>query len=165
MARWPGALLGFGAAFVFAGAFYLLLIDTTSSPELYAGLAATILAAAVTEAARRNGLAGVVPRAGWVARGWRAVAQVPQEIAVVSAEALAQVASPRPVRGVMRAVPFRYGGRDDPRDMARRALTEAIASLPPNTIVLGIDEEHDLLLVHQLRRRGGREALDVLDLG
>ena len=35
----------------------------------------------------------------------------------------------------------------------------------PNTIVIGIDGERDLLLVHQLHRSGGREQLDVLELG
>lgn len=147
------------------GAFYLLLIDITTTPELYAGLAATLLAAAVTEAARHNGLTGVDARGSWLVRGWRAVAQVPGDIWWVTYAAITQIAAPQRPHGVMRAVPFRHGKADDAGDAARRALAEAIGTLPPNTIVLGIDEESDLILVHQLHRTGGRDALDVLRLG
>jgi hypothetical protein len=152
-------------AFVVGGGFYLLLIDITTTPELYAGLAATLLAAAVTEAARRNGVLGVGARAAWLGRAWRAVAQIPTDIWWVSYATLSQIVAPRRPHGVLRAVSFRYGAADDGGDAGRRALAEAIGSLPPNTIVLGVDEEHDLILVHQLHRTGGRDALDVLGLG
>lgn len=152
----------FGAAFVFAGAFYLLLIDNTTSPELYAGAAAAVLAAGATTAARRNGLRGAPVRLGWLARGWRAVAQVPSDVFWVSVAAVEQVVAPRPNRGTWRAVPFAYGAVDNAADAGRRALAEALGSLPPNTIVLGADEEHDLLLAHQLRRSGGPDRINVL---
>ena len=61
-------------------------------------------------------------------------------------------------------MPFRAGG-DGSRDVGRRALAEGLGSLAPNTIVIGVDDERDLLLVHQLHRSGGREELDVLELG
>ena len=155
----------FGAAFVFAGAFYLLLIDTTSSPELYAGAAATLLAALVCALANRRGLRGVRPLRVPVARLVKAVDQIPGDIFWVSVAAVAQAVSPRRARGVLRAVPFAFGEADDGGDMARRALAEAIGSLAPNTIVIGVDEERNLILVHQLRRSGGRDRVDVLGLG
>ena len=155
----------FGAAFLFAGAFYLLLIDTTSSAELYAGAGATLLAALACAVANRNGLRGVRPEGGWPARVVRAIARVPGDIFWVSAAALAQLVSPQRVRGVLRAVPFEYGDGDDGADTARRALAEAAGSLAPNTIVIGVDEEHNLILAHQLRRSGGRQGVDVLGLG
>ena len=49
--------------------------------------------------------------------------------------------------------------------MARRALAEAVGSLTPNTIVIGVDEERNLILGHQLRRSGGADGVDVLGLG
>ncbi|MCW3018653.1 MAG: hypothetical protein JWN10_961, partial [Solirubrobacterales bacterium] len=52
---------------------------------------------------------------------------------------------------------------DSARDAGRRALAESFGSLAPNTIVIGVDPERDLLLVHQLRGGGGR--VDVLELG
>jgi multisubunit Na+/H+ antiporter MnhE subunit len=155
----------FGAAFVFAGAFYLLLVDTTSSPELYAGAGAALLAALVSATAGRNGLRGIRPPRVALARVARAVARIPIDIAGVSAAAVAQLVSPRTVRGGWRTVPFRHGDLDDAGDMGRRALAEAVGSLAPNTIVIGVDEERDVLLVHQLRPGAGRDSIDVLGLG
>jgi len=155
----------FGAAFLFAGAFYLLLIDTTSSPELYAGAAAALLAAVVCAVANRNGLRGVPPMAVRPAAVARAIARIPVDIVWVSAAAVGQLVSPRTPRGAMRAIPFRHGATEDRSDMGRRALAEAVGSLAPNTIIIGIDEERDLLLAHELRGTGGRDRIDVLELG
>jgi Na+/H+ ion antiporter subunit len=155
----------FGAAFLFAGAFYLLLIDTTTSPELYAGAGAALLAALACATAWRNGLRGVSPHPRWLMRGARAVAQVPADIFWVSLAALQQLVAPRRVRGELRATRFHYGDADDGRDMARRALAEAVGSLTPNTIVIGVDEERNLILGHQLRRSAGADGVDVLGLG
>jgi multisubunit Na+/H+ antiporter MnhE subunit len=156
---------GFWAAVVVGGALYLLLIDNTSSPELYAMAAAVLLAAVFTEAAGRRGLRGASAHPRRLRHAWRVLAQVPRDIFWVSAAALSQLVSPQATRGSLRAVPFDFGDADDPGDMARRALTEGLGSLTPNTIVLGIDEERNLLLVHQLRRSGPTDSVDLLKLG
>jgi multisubunit Na+/H+ antiporter MnhE subunit len=83
-------------------------------------------------------------------------------VGLVSWEAIAQLVVPRGQRGGFRAVPFACGAEDD---AGRFALTESLGSFTPNTIVIGIDDERHLLLVHQLHRQGGREELDVLRLG
>ncbi len=148
-----------------AGAFYLVLIDTTQLPELYAGAAATLLAAGGFEAARRGGLGGASPRWRWLVGGWRAVAHVPADVWWVSLAVLDQIVSPRDRRGVLRTAPFAFGDAEHPPDIARRALAEALGSLTPNTIVIGIDEQRNLILAHQLRPTGGANAADVLKLG
>lgn len=155
-----GCMLGV----VLAAAFYMVLIDTVDLPEIYAGTGAVLLAGAGYEAARRQGVAEAWVSPGWVARGWRVILSIPRQIVWVSWQAFAQLVAPRQTRGTLRAVPFRAGGEGS-RDIGRRALAEGLGSLAPNTIVIGIDGEHDLLLVHQLHRSGGREQLDVLDLG
>ncbi|MGZ4296408.1 MAG: hypothetical protein ACXVE4_04675 [Solirubrobacteraceae bacterium] len=150
--------------FILAAAFYMVLIDTVDLPELYAAIGAVLVAGAAYEAARRQGVgeARVSPR--WLLRSGRVVASIPRQIAWLSSEAMAQLVHPQDARGTLRAVRFRAGG-DDSSDVGRRALAESLGSLPPNTIVIGIDGESDLLLVHQLRRAGGREQIDVLELG
>jgi hypothetical protein len=157
-------LAGFSVGVVFGAAFYLALIDTFDLPEIYAGIGATLLAGAGYEAARRQGIAEAHVSPHWLRRGGRMIASVPKQIAWISWQALAQLVAPRDTRGTLRAVPFRAGGEGS-SDVGRRALTEGLGSLAPNTIVIGIDDERDLLLVHQLRRHGGREELDVLGLG
>ena len=153
-----------GLGFALGAAFYMVLIDTVDLPELYAGIGAVLLAGAAYEAARRQGIAEARVSLRWVSRGWRVIASIPRQIAWVSWQALAQLVAPREARGSLRAVPFRAGG-DRSGDVGRRALAEGLGSLAPNTIVIGIDGERDLLLVHQLHRSGGREQLDVLELG
>jgi hypothetical protein len=92
------------------------------------------------------------------------VRTVPSDIAWVSILAIRQLIRPREVNGEFRAVPFRCGG-DAGLETGRRALAESLGSFAPNTIIVGVDSERELLLGHQLRRRGGDEAIDVLGLG
>jgi hypothetical protein len=150
------------AGFAFAAAFYLVLVDTTSLPEIYVLIAVALLAAIGFEAAREQGFpeARISPR--WLTRGWRAVARVPSETLLLCGEAILQIRRRDPRRGEFRAIPFQGG--EGERDRGRFAITEIVGSLAPNTIVIGIDPDSELLLVHQLKRTGGPDQLDVLGL-
>jgi len=103
-------------------------------------------------------------RAGWLLGAWRAIAKIPVDVVLVCFEALRQTVRPKRRRGVFRAVPFGAVAQT-PQDTGRRSLAEAFGSLAPNTIVVGVDAERKLLLVHQLRRDGAGGELDVLRLG
>lgn len=151
------------AGFALAGSFYLLLIDTVSLPEIYVLIAVALLAAAAFEASREQGFpeARFSPRS--LARAWRAVVRVPLDIGLLCKEAFAQLRQHKRSRGQFRAIPFRTGTSE--HDRGRYALTEIVGSLAPNTIVIGVDADSDLLLVHQLRRNGDRDDIDVLELG
>ena len=50
---------------------------------------------------------------------------------------------------------MRAGG-DSSADVTRRVLLVGANSLAPNTVVLGIDEERDVMIVHQLVAEEGR---------
>ncbi len=160
MSRTVSALLGL----VIGGAFYLLLIDTVSSPELYAGAGATLLAAAAYAISREQGFTEALVSPVWLARAWRVLARIPVHIALVSFEAVLAPFARSRRRGSFKVVSFGACGQD-PTDAGRRALAEALGSLAPNTIVVGIDTKRRLLLVHQLRRQSGRDELDPLRLG
>jgi hypothetical protein len=151
------------AGFALAGAFYLLLIDTTSLPELCVLVAVALLATLAFETSREQGFpeARFSPKS--LNRAWRAVAGVPRDSLVLCAEAIAQLRRSERRRGQFRAVPFKAGPSEE--DRGRYALTEIVGSLAPNTIVIGVDPDSDLLLVHQLRRHGDRSDIDVLELG
>jgi len=157
-------LLFWCLGFVLAGSFYLLLIDTADSPELYAGTGAVALAALGFEAVREQGFAEVGFSPRWLARAWRLLARIPADAMWVSLTALQQLVAPRRRRGVLRAFKFEHGAAQGPLDAGRRALAESAGSLAPNTIVIGIDPERDLILAHQLRCRGGVDDVDVLGL-
>lgn len=148
-----------------AGALYLLLIDITSLPEVIVGVAAATIAATGFELAREQQTAGgLSTRVRWLATLHRPLLKVPSDIAVVSMLAFRQLIRPKPVNGTFRAVPYRCGSEHD-IETGRRALSESFGSFAPNTIIVGVDVERELILGHQLRPTGGREALDVLGLG
>jgi hypothetical protein len=158
-------LAALAGGFAIAGAFYLVLIDTLDLPELYAGAGATLLAALAFEAAREQGFVEAGLRPQWLLGIWRLALQIPADIVRVAFAAVSQAVTLRPRRGVLRAVPFDPGDRDSSRAAGRRALAEAAGSLPPNTIVIGVDVDRGLLLAHQLVRTGEAEQIDTLRLG
>lgn len=154
-----------GTAWLLAAALYLLLIDTTSLPELIVGAVAAAIAATGFELAREQQTAGgLTMRVRWLRTAHRPLLKVPSDIATVSLLALRQLLRPRPVNGTFRAVPFRCGPEHD-IEAGRRALAESLGSFAPNTIIVGVDIERELILAHQLRETGGAEAIDVLGLG
>lgn len=149
---------------VFAAAFYLLLIDITDLPELLVGAGAAVLAATGLELAREQGIVGESLRLGWLLRLYRPVLRVPRDVLTVSAIALRSLVRREAAVGEFRAIPFKPG-ENEHHETGRRALAEAAGSLAPNTFVVGIDGERRLLLAHQLSPTKDRRSLDPLELG
>jgi hypothetical protein len=146
------------------GAFYLLLIDTASLPELIV-LAGVALACGVTFGlGLEEGFVEAAIRPTWLAGTLRLLTAIPRDIVVVCGEAAAQLVTPRPERGAFRTVLF-GATRKTPEDTGRRALTETFGSVAPNTIVVGVDPDSGRLVLHQLRPMGGEKQLDVMRLG
>jgi hypothetical protein len=151
------------AAWLLAGALYLLLIDITDLPELIVGAAAAVLAASGSELARKQQLGGARIRVRWL-RLLRPLARIPSDIAFMCLLAVMQLVRRKPVCGEFHTVRFR-GGEGRSLEAGRHALAEALGSFSPNTIVIGVDTERALILAHQLRRTTGRGAVDPLELG
>ena len=158
-------IIAWSVGWLFAAALYLLLIDITSLPELYVGAGVAALAASAFELAReRQTVGGLSARLRWLGRLHRPLLKVPSDVAVVCALALRQLVAPRQANGAFRVVPFRRG-EDDERETGRRAIAEWFGSFAPNTIIIGVDAERELILGHQLHVTGDEEAIDVMGLG
>ena len=160
---WRG-LVAWALAWVLAGALYLLLIDTTDLPELIVGAGAAVVAATGMELAREQRIVGESVRGGWLRLAWRPLVRIPADVVRVSLMALRALGSRRARAGRFRAVSF-ADGEDQKHESGRRALALALGSLAPNTIMVGVDPERQLILAHQLKPTGGREAIDPLELG
>jgi hypothetical protein len=152
------------AAWVLAGALYLLLIDITDLPELIVGAGTAAIAATGFELARERPGGGIATRARWIGRTYRPVLKVPSDVVFVCGAALRQLVAPKQINGVFRAVPFRCDEQQR-HETGRHALAESMGSFAPNTIVIGVDADRELILAHQLHRTGGAEAIDVMGLG
>jgi multisubunit Na+/H+ antiporter MnhE subunit len=155
LARHAAAWLGVCALLA---PLWLLLVDMTESPELITGAVVVAIAAIGSELVRAHDVARARPVWRGLARAWKPILRAPADVGRV---ALA-IAGRR--RGGFYALPFRPGG-DDPADVGRRALAEALGSFAPNTIVVGVDQEREHLLAHQLLpTRKPQDAIDPLGL-
>lgn len=146
------------------GGFYLLLIDTPSLPELYALAGVAVACALAFALAREQRFAEARIAPWWLVSAWRVITKIPLDIVLLCWETLRQLVAPRRVRGQFRAGAF-GAVKETPDDAGRRALSEWLGSLSPNTIVIGVDPQRRVLLVHQLRRQGDAEEIDPLGLG
>jgi multisubunit Na+/H+ antiporter MnhE subunit len=128
--------------------FWMLLVGTLVAPEVAVGALAAAVAATVAEIVRVQDARRFRPRLRWLLRARRLPGLVVADSITVFA-ALWRHLRGVPAAGAFRA--FRYPTRgESSRDAARRALLNAAISITPNTIVVGIDEESELILVHQL---------------
>jgi multisubunit Na+/H+ antiporter MnhE subunit len=131
---------------------WLLLVDTSSTPEVLMGMAATVIAAAAAEVVRSRGLAPLHPRLQWLRSVCRLPGRVLLDCWIVIVALCRELVRSQPTRGVFRAVPFRAGGADA-GSAAQRALVTMAISLTSNTYVIGIDRDANMILIHQLVRQ------------
>jgi len=143
-------------------AFYLLLADTVHEDELTAGAAIAVTAAIVsTLVAGSRQQVRVHPQ--MFRHLPRSLLLLFTDTARVTWALVRSLVLRQPLRGHLRAIQYRATSDVDPADLGRRALTQWGASVGANRYVLGIDNERQLLLVHELVDSSG--PLDPLELG
>jgi len=138
-----------------------LFVNTFATPEVLVGLVAAAIAATAAEIVRGQGLVHFRPRARWLLRARKLPLAVIIDCRVVMGALWRRLARLEPVTGAFTAVPFSSGG-DDAEAAARRALYVMAISLTPNTFVIGIDRENDVMLVHQLVSTTPATASDLV---
>jgi multisubunit Na+/H+ antiporter MnhE subunit len=127
---------------------WLAFVDTLARAEVALGLVAAAVAATAAELVRAQELVRFRLEPRWL----RGLALLPWQVlrdTWLLAFALWRHLGGQPVRGVFRAVPF-PSERDDARSAARRALVTGIVSLAPNSLVVGVEGDEGVLLLHQL---------------
>jgi multisubunit Na+/H+ antiporter MnhE subunit len=124
-------------------ALWLLVGGVYAVDELVAGIGAGLVAALAAEVLRTRGLLRFDPEWTWVARGAVVLPRI-----VTEARDLAAALATR--RGAYRAVEFPTG----PADVGgafRRAWIAVVGTLSPKAIVVDVDLERKLVLVHDVR--------------
>jgi multisubunit Na+/H+ antiporter MnhE subunit len=150
-------------AWLAAAALWMLLVDSVRPVELVAGAAVAALAATASEIVRRQQVIAQALRPHLFLRIWRVVVRAVPDIGRLTRAALAQLIRPQRARGRVLAMPFSHT-EDDPDARALRAVAIGIGSIAPNTVVIGVDPDSGLLLVHQLEPTGRPSDLDPLRL-
>lgn len=129
--------------------FWLVFVGSFDLPELYGGALVAALATVASNVVLEDKIASFYAHPKWLAL----LLLLPKPIAVDSLRVL-RVLARKLLYGVhpesgLRMVPFEPDG-DDPSSATRRALAIAYGTVPPNSIVLGIDRKRGLLVFHQL---------------
>ncbi|HET7045050.1 MAG TPA: Na+/H+ antiporter subunit E [Gaiellaceae bacterium] len=125
-------------------ALWLLLVGTVNRLQLVAGAVALVLALGGLLAARRQ-----LPRYRVDPRLLGGLVRLPWELLRDSLVVLAAI--PRRTTGRFRSTSFPTG--ESPTGRGARAFAEARGSLAPNSIVVDVDPERGLVLLHELDRR------------
>lgn len=138
-------------AFWWLGLFgaWILLVGTTDGLELLAGAIAAAIAASAMRAVRLQGVLRFEFRAGWLPAALKAVARVPGDFVTITHVLVRAIRRGGRTAGAFRVVAFDAGG-ETPLGAGRRAFVTAVGSLAPNAVVVGVDRERNLLLVHEL---------------
>jgi multisubunit Na+/H+ antiporter MnhE subunit len=131
-----GSALLFGLYLLYAG---------VSAHEVTVGAGAAMVAAAAVEAVRGTEHPRFLPHLSWIARA----ARLPFEIVRDTRLLVRNLVTGGDGRFVR--VPIEAGG-EDARGVARRTLETFYRTLPPNSIVIGIDRERGEILMHVLER-------------
>ena len=138
---------------------WLLAVFKTEFAEFVAGAIAAALAATGAELVRARGYAPFAPRLAWS----RALLRLPRAVVVdtwrMTALLARSIARRERIKGSFRIVEFPAHG-EDPRALARLTAAGWLACVSPNTYVIGIDEDHDVAVVHQLIRDDRAPELD-----
>lgn len=129
------------AALLFAA--WLLFVDQLAPHELLAGALAAVIAATAAEAVRREQQPRFLPHLRWLVACWRLPARILYDCGLL----LRNLFDRR--TGRFERIPFEAGG-NDAHSVARRALAIFTTTLPPNTLVIGIDRQRNYILVHRL---------------
>jgi len=141
------------------------LEDTVVLVNLIDGAVAAVIGATATTLVYAERLVAFDPQARWALRLWRPLAQFGPDLRLLAITLLRALRGGERAPGALRAVDFVPTGGPGEVD-ARCALACAVGSFAPNTIVLGTEERHGVILVHQLvPQPGDRASVDPLGLG
>ena len=146
---WTGKVVVVMASWLACAAFWLVLVASFEAAELWVGAIVATIASVGSYVVIEDKIALFRARPKWLALGFA----LPKAIVVDSFRVM-RVLARRLVYGTpapsqIRAIPFGVVG-DDAVSATRRALAIAYGTLPPNSIVLGIDRKRELLYMHQL---------------
>src|SRR4051794_10578884 len=113
---------------VVLAAFWLLLVDTVTEPEVYAGAVAAALGASFMAAMRAQRIVAFRPRLRWLRPAPLVLVRAVADVGLLASALFRRLVLRREVRGEFRAVPFRHGGNGG-GGAGRGRLAEALRAL------------------------------------
>ena len=138
--------------FCILAVLWMLLVSQMKLTEFWLGLAVALVASVADAVVKSQRLVDFLPHPGWLSliflEPWYAI-EGTWEILLALAERIAG----KPSQAILKVIEFSPGG-DDKASQARRAIAITYFTIPPNFVVLGIDRDRGLMLVHQVSASG-----------
>jgi multisubunit Na+/H+ antiporter MnhE subunit len=128
---------------------WVIVDDSIARDELLAGAGAAAVAAFLAELVTHQAATRFRMRVGWMVPALSLPGEVARDTVIVFAALWRRLARGEQPPSGFREIPARFGGASD-EDVARRVLLIGGRSVAPNTFVLGIDPERNVMVVHQL---------------
>jgi multisubunit Na+/H+ antiporter MnhE subunit len=129
--------------------FWVMIDDSVETDELLAGAGAAALAAVFAELVTYQAATRFRMRTGWLGPALRLPGQVVADTIIVYRALWRRLAHGEQPPSAFLELPARFGD-DTPEGVTRRTLLIGGTSLAPNTFVLGLDRERDVMVVHRL---------------
>jgi hypothetical protein len=136
--------------FVLLYALYVLLADNPVLPELVTGVVAAAIGATGAVVVRRQRARLLRPRPRMLKAAWRPLLGIFADLVPLARVLITSGILRRPSESDLQETPFTHLS-DSGEDAAERALAEALGSLAPNRVVVGLDRERGVLVTHRLR--------------
>ena len=135
--------------------FWVMLDDSIATDELLAGAGAAALAALLAEVVTYQAATRLRIRVTWLIPALSLPGQVVRDTGIIYHALWRRLVHGEQPPSAFVELPARYGN-DTPEGMTRRTLLVGGTSVAPNTFVLGIDPERDVMVVHRLVAQRGR---------
>jgi multisubunit Na+/H+ antiporter MnhE subunit len=145
----PGAVRAWLIWWALLAALWLALVDTVVVPELVAGAIAAAIAATGAVIVRGQRRLLLRPRLQWVRYAGGPLRRTLTDLVPLARALWRRGVRRRDERGAMAEVPY-AAVAEEPGAATHRVFTQALGSLAPNTVVVGVDADRRVLLVHQL---------------
>jgi multisubunit Na+/H+ antiporter MnhE subunit len=129
--------------------FWVMLDYSVATDELLAGAGAAALAALLAELVTYQAISRFRMRIGWLVPALSLPGQVAGDMVVIYRALWRRLVHGEQPASAFGEMPARFGD-GTPEDVTRRTLLVGGTSLAPNTFVLGIDSERDVMVVHWL---------------
>ena len=142
------AILISSAEFFFLLGLWMIFVSMPKLDELLVGIGASLISAFADGVVKAKKFATFYPHLRLLALVfWEPWYALKGTGAVL--RAFARRLQGKGSKSQFRAVPFSSGGQD-PQSAARRALATILTTISPDTVVIGIDREKHLLLLHEI---------------
>jgi len=129
--------------------FWVACVASFATHELLLGIPSALVATWFSFYAIRQLPVRFRPTLMDLLQAWHLPGYIAKDLLVVLGVLASDLAGRR-APSLFRTTPWRANA-ESPRDMARRALAVAYATVSPNCVVVGIDREQGRMLFHQLK--------------